>query len=157
MVERVTEQMVACVADRKRLQQLLEEPDDRLEATNVFEQDQPTARTEHAPRLLERTTVVRNGAEGERADDRIEAFARKFEVLCIAHVEVDPAAECLRTGSSDLEHRRADIHGCQARLRLVVREISPRPDGNLQHISNGVRGCPESPISEEQTFGNPDD
>jgi hypothetical protein len=36
-------------------------------------------------------------------------------------------------------------------------EISPRPHGNLQHISNGVRSCPDSAISEEQTFGNPDD
>jgi hypothetical protein len=130
MIERIAKQMVARVPDRKRLQQPLQRPHERLPTPNVFEQDQRTTGTQHTPSLRQGTAIIRDRAERERADNGVESFGWEAKVLSVADTEVDVSTHCLRALSSDFQHPQTDVLPCEAHLWPVMWDISASPNGN---------------------------
>ncbi|MCY1240219.1 hypothetical protein D9M72_530550 [compost metagenome] len=101
----------------------------------VFAEQQLAAGLEHPAHFPERGDGVRDAAQGEGADDAVEAGLRRLDLAQLQgdhlHWNVDtfraPAAEALHL------RRRIDADDCRHFLRVVEPQVKPGAHADLQH------------------------
>jgi len=71
----LAQQVMGLEPGEQRIQQALASPDDRDRTPHMLQKKEPTPGPEDTPDPGDDRPVVRNRAETERADDRIERFA----------------------------------------------------------------------------------
>jgi len=114
---------------------VLKAAEPRAIAASVLEQKDAAGFSAHAAELFQRGDGVRERAEAHRVDDRIEGFIRERQVLGVHHFELGGETNAFGAPSRLRQHPLAEIDPRQANFLGIVREILPRPDGDLQDIS----------------------
>src|SRR5207245_727236 len=108
-VERLAGEVVGGEPDGERLEDMFEKPNGKQWAADVLEQEDPAARAQYAASFRDGTVRIRDGAEAERAHDRVEGLVGELECVCVAEAQIDVASELLRTAASYGEHLLAEI------------------------------------------------
>jgi GNAT superfamily N-acetyltransferase len=154
IVERLARQVVGREANGERFEKALEKSNRQQRASDVFEQEDVSARAEHTPCLRDRAARVGNRAEAERADDRVEALVRELECLRVAEAQIGIPPELVRPALSDREHLLAELDPDYRYFDGVVGQVSRRAGGELEHpalcsSANPLTAVPEKDALEE--------
>jgi hypothetical protein len=104
-------------------------------AADVFEQHQPPARTQDPMRLGNSPTVIRDRAEAERDDHRVEAPVVELEGLRIADPQVDVSPHPLGPPLAYLQHLWAELDSGHANAGGVVGQIPPGSERKLEDVT----------------------
>jgi len=128
-------EVVTLEPEHEGFQAPLNGANEHVRAPHMFEQENAPSGAQDAFHLHHGRTGVRDTAEGERAHDRIEGAVGKLERLRVADPEVDLPAQIACAPPSDLEHLGAEIHGRDANIRTIAREVPPSSRGDSRRPS----------------------
>jgi hypothetical protein len=87
--------------------------------------------------------------ERQRADDGVEGLIGKLEGLNVPESQVDLQTELAGSAGGDVQHVRAELHGGQAHIGGIEREVPARAGRDLQHIAPRSGADPLPPSREE--------
>ena len=110
------------------------------------------AGTEDSPRLGDCAAGIRDGAEAERANNRVEALVGEVQRLRVAESEIRVTSEVTRAVSADREHLLAEFDSRERHLSRVVGKIACGADRELEHPSLRLAADPFAAALEEQAF-----
>jgi hypothetical protein len=156
VVERLACQVVGRKVQRERFEQVLDEPDCEQRASHVLEEQDASAWAKHASCFRDGPARVGDGAEGERADDRVEGPVVEVERLGIAEPQIGVPSELARPPPPDCEHLLAELDPGEDDLGGVVANISRRSDGDLEHATASSPADPLTAALDEHAFDEGD-
>lgn len=97
----------------------------------MLERQESTTRAQDAFCLAHRLTVVGDGTERKRADDRVEVLVGKVKGLGVADPKIRLAPQLLRSLSGDLKHWLTQVDAGQTDALRVILKVSSRSDADL--------------------------
>jgi len=103
---------------------------------DVLEEANLTAGSQHAPRLMERARYVRDRAQHQRVDDRVNARVIGRQAVCDTGHDVDRNRRSRRTHQCGVTEAglRLDRHDAD-HLRRIVREVQAVACADFEHVA----------------------
>src|SRR3954453_11613265 len=118
----------------------------------MIDRDELAPAAEHPKGFLGRATIVRDRAEGEGDQDRVETGVLEVERLRVAEAQVDVGAQLFPTSLRQGEHLRAQLDRRHPNVRRIQRNVAARTDRDLQYLAFRLRAGPLSRSGKQQTL-----
>ena len=118
----------------------------------MLEQHEPAAWAEHPSRLGHNGAVIRDRAQRQRAQHRVERGVLELERLRVPEPQLDRPTQLDRAAAGDVEHGGHEFDARESDAIGVVGKVEPRPHGNFQDVALGLGADPLAPAGEQQPF-----
>jgi hypothetical protein len=115
----------------------------------VIDQQQTAARAQDARHLGDRASVIRDGAQPERAQHGVERPVREVQRLGVARPQVGLATEGGRALSRDAQHDRGPVDCREPHAVRVEGEVTPGADGYLKDVAESPAAHPRPAVPEQ--------
>jgi len=141
--------MLAGQRDADPLVQPLRGPQRTRGRGHVIDQQQTAARAQDARHLGDRASVIRDGAQPERAQHGVERPVREVQRLGVARPQVGLATEGGRALSRDAQHDRGPVDCREPHAVRVEGEVTPGADGYLKDVAESPAAHPRPAVPEQ--------
>ena len=135
MLEGTTQQVLALEAQRDLFEQPLEVAPYPGRGRDMIEQEQPPTWSKYALHLRDCLPIVRDAAERQGADDRVERRVRKRKCLDIPLEQQDLLRELRSSAPSDGDHLLSELDTGQPNTIRVEREVPAGADSDLEYLT----------------------
>ncbi len=119
----------------------------------MVEQEHTPAGAQHPGHLGDSGPVVRDAAQAQRGNDRVERVIGEHEVLGVPHPQDDLRGLRLGAATCTFEHAAAEIHARQVHPRGVVGQVAAGADGHFQYPAPGLSAGPPPAVTEQNPLG----
>src|SRR6266542_6470882 len=128
VLERFSSQVVRLESQGQWLDQALTCADDPRGAPHMLQKQHPPRRLEDAHPLRHRLAVIRDGAQAQAEDHRVEPLIAKVQGLRVAFPKVDLPADLRSAPASLGQHGGAKVYCRQPDVRAVQGEVQSSTD-----------------------------